>query len=1439
MRISRFAVGVALALLASCTDSGRLGGGSSDILDAGPGADGQVDGVSGSGDIGTLGGSKDTGSATADAGGGDTGGGIDIGPPNECPEAPYAFGCACEGNDDCASGWCVEAITGHICTQECISECPNGWACLPVHNVGEDVAYICVPSLPELCAPCAADKDCGGPVDLCVGMGAKGDTVCTGACAPGNKCPAGFICAGVTSVDGTSAAQCVPVTNSCECTDELDGTSQPCAVQNEHGKCYGERVCNGAQGWTSCSAKQPAVETCNGLDDDCDGEADEDLADEPCTVQNEHGGCPGTAECQGKKGYVCLGTAAKAETCNGLDDDCDGQVDEGMPDLDGDGTPDCTDDDMDGDGSPNGEDCAPLDAAIHKGATESCNGKDDDCDGQTDEEGATGCTDAWADKDGDSWGAGTAVCGCAAFPGWALKGGDCNDLDPKANPGAIEVCGGGDEDCDGEVDEGDAACFDAWNDKDGDGFGGGTPSCVCVLPAGWVTKGGDCDDLNGKANPDGAEACGGGDEDCDGQVDEGAAVGCLTWYLDADKDGWGIEADSTCSCKPAGSHTAPQAGDCADGNPAVSPGAAESCNGQDDDCDGQVDEPGASGCSAAYQDVDQDGYGDSGATACLCAPDAVFTVSIGGDCADGDPSIHPAAAESCNGQDDDCDGSIDEVDADGCEIWYQDKDGDGYGNPAVAQCLCAPSGDYTASGAGDCLDVNVSIHPGAPELCNGLDDDCNGIVDDGAQGGCLSYYADEDGDGWGDPNKSACVCAATAPYVVLQGGDCYDQDPSINPGAPEVCNGQDDDCDGIVDEANAVGCQAWFEDLDGDGWGTTNAQCLCKPGAVFTSEKPGDCNDFDASIKPGAIEICDGVDDNCSGMADEGCDQDGDGWCTATKVVVISAACPKGGGDCNDATPSVNPGVPESCNGIDDNCDGEVDEGVQAPCGGCSKVCQFKLGPGETAEFDPASGDGTGLSDEGWIKLDSSSIKFTMLWVANSGEGSISKIDTESGKETARYWVCSDPSRTAVDLDGAAWVGCRGDGKVAKIALDPAKCIDKNGNGAIETSKDLDGNGVISGGELLPAGTDECVLFVVQPDGATVARALAVDKDNYAWVGFWNSRKLHRLHPTTGASVASVDLTSYASGRPYGMALDQKGRIWVSLRDGSPPGLAMVDVTQFPITPKVWGTPGSHNTYGMAVDSLGRVWLAGGEGKLVSRFDPDTQAWKTTNLGAYPNVRGIAASTDGKVYAAHHNFDSDCNTAQDHYVSVFDAASGNHISVIDTNTGNPKLGPTGVAIDFAGYLWAINMCSSNATKIDRATETVVGHYPTGPSPYTYSDMTGFALKTVVAPEGLYLHTFTGWEDAPTRWYQILASTSTPNGTWVELRYRTANTIAGLDLAAWSPSKGPYPPELMPLDLTQEGDIVGKHLQVEVKLVSSAVGQTPILKSLLAVAAQGQ
>ena len=174
-----------------------------------------------------------------------------------------------------------------------------------------------------------------------------------------------------------------------------------------------------------------------------------------------------------------------------------------------------------------------------------------------------------------------------------------------------------------------------------------------------------------------------------------------------------------------------------------------------------------------------------------------------GDCDDGDPGVNPGAAETCNGKDDDCDGLVDSDDGGlvGGSLWFRDEDADGFGNPAVTQVACdAPSGFVNV--AGDCDDIDPDVNPGAPETCNGKDDDCDGLVDSddgGVVGGAL-WFRDADGDGFGDPAVTRMACDAPSGFVSIA-GDCDDINAGINPDATETaedgidqnCNGSDDD----------------------------------------------------------------------------------------------------------------------------------------------------------------------------------------------------------------------------------------------------------------------------------------------------------------------------------------------------------------------------------------------------------------------------------------------------------------------------------------------------------------------------------------------------------------------------------------------------------------------------------------------------------------------
>ena len=173
-----------------------------------------------------------------------------------------------------------------MCSQPCQEECPDGWACTQVSGAGPDLVFVCVSNYPNLCRPCAEADDCAGNAgteDACVHYGDQG-SFCGGICSidpdpkdgPAKDCPWGFSCEEVTTVDGIVTTQCVADAGVCPCTETSVslGLWTPCKSASEFGVCTGKRACTD-DGLTDCDAAVPAAETCNGMDDDCDGEADE------------------------------------------------------------------------------------------------------------------------------------------------------------------------------------------------------------------------------------------------------------------------------------------------------------------------------------------------------------------------------------------------------------------------------------------------------------------------------------------------------------------------------------------------------------------------------------------------------------------------------------------------------------------------------------------------------------------------------------------------------------------------------------------------------------------------------------------------------------------------------------------------------------------------------------------------------------------------------------------------------------------------------------------------------------------------------------------------------------------------------------------------------------------------------------------------------------
>lgn len=587
----------------------------------------------------------------------------------------------------------------------------------------------------------------------------------------------------------------------------------------------------------------------------------------------------------------------------------------------------CSDDsaciDADGDGYPVSTDCDDNEAAAYPDATETCDEIDNNCDGTIDE-GVT--STYYSDSDADSFGDPmSSLEACTVPSGYVADNTDCDDESDGNFPGADEVCDGIDNNCNDSIDDAPIDPVEFFLDADGDGYGLDFETTeACEAPSGYADKGGDCDDANNVSFPGADEICDTLDNDCDLEIDEEPIDG-QNYYADNDSDGFGDLTTEAAFCQMPSGYVE-NGDDCDDTTNSANPDAPEICDGIDNDCDTSIDDDDSSLISASttswYSDVDGDGYGLTSDMIEACDMPSGY-VALDGDCDDSEPVAYPGGPELCDSIDNDCDGNIDDKPTDG-SIFYYDSDSDGYGQDGLIYISCSLPVGYSVS-AGDCDDTSDVVNPGENELCDGVDNNCSGDENDASD--ALTFYADSDGDTFGNPQMDFNSCQAPPGYV-SDFTDCDDGDDTVYVGAEEICDGIDNDCDTVVDQADSdfdpINLIDFYIDADGDGYGddlTLTQSCVQPSGYVMVG---GDCDDSIADLdgdnvpdgyitNPVSAEVWyDGIDSNCDGLSDYDADLDGDDsdqW---------------GGNDCDD-TNSFQNGQDYDLDFVS-SCDGDCDD---------------------------------------------------------------------------------------------------------------------------------------------------------------------------------------------------------------------------------------------------------------------------------------------------------------------------------------------------------------------------------------------------------------------------------------------------------------------------------------------------------------------------------
>ena len=864
----------------------------------------------------------------------------------------------------------------------------------------------CIPSSGSTAETCnGVDDDCDGVAD---------EEVC--ACTPFSTraCPSGIggVCAAglqTCSGDGRGYSPCLPTTtpspdvcadgidNDCDDTadegcDCAPGASRTCVTTLPGACSVGSQACTDGLEWGPCTPTvTPLTETCDGLDNDCDGTADEEVcactpfAPRACATSLPGSCSAGIQTCAGDgRGWnACIPSLTPTvDICgDGVDSDCDGSADEGCSCTAGASQScltglfgACSSGSQICNAGRTWSPCLPSAGP----SSEICNGIDDDCDGNADDDGVCTCTV------GASASCLTDLAGvCAGGTMTCVSGGRGFTACLPGAAGSPEVCNGLDDDCDGTADEDVCTCpaglVRACNSGQPGSCLAGTQTCDSD-GRGW----GAC--LSSFVRT--ADICGDGlDTDCDGTTDEGCV--CTSGTNRPCTSG----LDGVCS---AGLQA------CTGGrwDVCIPTGVAslEVCNGRDDDCDGVADEdvctctplvaracvtslPGV--CSAGTQLCDADGRGFGPCT----------------------PTSAPSSDVCTDGFDNDCDGEADE----GCSC-----------TPGVIRTCDTERLGVCANGTQTC-DAGRSWSPCLPsagpssETCDGSDNDCDGVADEevctciaGLTRACVSSLPG--------------VCAAGLQTCDPMGrgwGSCL---PTMAPSVDVCADGADNDCDGLADEGCTCTAGATRSCLTGQSGVCSAGLQTCAAGLTWNPCLP--------TIAPSS-ETCNGVDDDCDGPADEDvciCAFGASAGCLTGLTGVCSAGimtCTAGGRGYTACLPTV-PSTGETCNGLDDDCDGVADEEVCSCVPGLTEACSTGLAGACGAGTHTCRSDGRGY---GPCVGTMGSTSETCDGVDNDCDGNADEEvctcigGTPRGCPTGLPGVCSAGTQ-ACDADGRGWSHC-------------------------------------------------------------------------------------------------------------------------------------------------------------------------------------------------------------------------------------------------------------------------------------------------------------------------------------------------------------------------------------------------------------------------------